>query len=344
MTTLKEIADLANVSISTASRALNDSSLVNEQTKWRVREAATQLNYIPNLNAASLRTGRSDIVAYAVPRLESGQDSLHLEILGQLERYAAMQRHKILLVTYPADQQIGKFLQILERDSRTGGMLLFGDVFDADRVKAYLAARYPLVVVNAYPDDWEDWGALPCVGLDNLELGYLAAKHLLWLGHRRLAWIGNEQTREGLQRREGFRRALKEAGAALREDWVRGVNPDNEIDDGARVAYELLGGNGDAPTAVVAGDDYVALGVMKAARMLGCGVPEDVSVIGAGDADWAEPMNPSLTTMDTKTKTMGRTAADLLLRLMRGETLQKHDLQIKLRPELIVRASVKSPK
>ncbi|GAB4317616.1 MAG: LacI family DNA-binding transcriptional regulator [Candidatus Sumerlaeia bacterium] len=344
MTTLKDIAKLAGVSVSTASRALNDSPLVNEQTKWKVREAAASLNYIPNLNAASLRTGRSDIIVYAVPRLEGNQDALHFQILGQLERAAALLRHKILLAAYPSGQRLRQFLQVFARDTRTGGMLLFGEVFDQDCVSAFQQVSYPLVIVNAYPDAWEQWDGLACVGVDNLEAGYLAAKHLIWLGHRRLAWIGEATSREALQRREGFRRALVEAALEVRAEWMVRTEPGHEIDDGARSTYRLLGEPTNGPTGFVAGDDLIALGVIRGAQSRGLRVPGQISVIGFGDFPWGSAITPALTTMDVKAKVMGRQAVDLLMRLMRGRgCVPPAERQIRLRPELIVRDSAVAP-
>jgi DNA-binding LacI/PurR family transcriptional regulator len=338
---LKEIADRTGLSLATVSRALNDSPLVNEVTKKKVQSAAQELDYVRNHTAASLRTGKSDIIVYALPRLDYVQGYFHTSILAEVEKVTAEEKHKLLLTEYPNDiHQLRGFLSSVRKDSRMGGILLVTDNPSDDLLNAFRAFDGPFVLVNCFPEQGEDWDEIPCVGTTNVEGGLVATESLINLGHRKIAFISQiKGVRDGYLRFMGYKRALKKYDIEYDENLlVECAFVDGE-EGGRQAAYNLFSKVGRNLSAIVAGNDEIAVGVIQALKRMHISVPQEVSVVGFDNQRWDDYVEPTLTSIEHGAIDIGRTAADLLFKQIEG--IQKDSPhQIVFRSRLVFRQSI----
>jgi LacI family transcriptional regulator len=179
-----------------------------------------------------------------------------------------------------------------------------------------------------------------CVGVDNRRAGYLAAKHLIDLGHKRIAFVnGPREVAPTVLRLEGFRNALREANITPREEWIVESKYDTQL--AAELARKLIAPS-DRPTAIVAANDRVGWAIMRAAQEQGRNVPGDLSVIGFDDAEESAHSSPPLTTVRIEWKQMAETATQMLIEILSRRNISR--VYVALEPKLIVRASTAPPK
>jgi DNA-binding LacI/PurR family transcriptional regulator len=297
--TIRDVARHAGVSVATVSRVLNDSPLVVEPTRERVRAAVEELGYRLNATARNLSIGRAAAIGVIVPFLTS--PSVIERVRGVVERLRARPGYDLLLFDVEVPEQRASAMRDLARGDRVAGLLVISlSVADED----VDALDLPVVLVDAAH------ARLPRVVIDNVHGGTLAAEHLLAKGHRRIGFVGDLPTNaygftSSEDRRRGFRAALSGAGV----EPLERLGPHGREEAGA-LAAELLA-LPDPPTAIFAASDLQAIGVLKTAEKLGARVPEDVAVIGFDDVDLAEIVG--LTTIRQPLRAGGALAADLLL-------------------------------
>ncbi|HET6825170.1 MAG TPA: substrate-binding domain-containing protein, partial [Amnibacterium sp.] len=214
---------------------------------------------------------------------------------------------------------------------RPAGVVLVASGLSAHVAEQLRSRMIPFAVIDPSGDPSPD---LPSIGSANWSGGLTATRHLLELGHRRIAMVtGPEDIMCALARLDGFRSAMGTRGVPVREDWVRFGDFDTV---GGRAAAEGLFTGDDRPTAVFAGNDLMALGVIEVAAEHGLRVPQDVSVVGYDDRDFAVLSRPRLTTVHQPLKKMAAAAARMVLRLGAGEPT---DQRIDLATHLVVRES-----
>ena len=321
---MADIARLAGVSVSTVSRALNGSTLVNETTRERVAELARSLNYSINLSAQNLRLKKNQTVAVVVPYdAESRQhisDPFFLSIVGSIADALTDRGYDMLLSRVDAERLDSA--AALYDAGKAIGIVIIGQWRHHDQLNDLAARKVPLVV----------WGgALPhqlycSVGGDNVTGGALATRHLLQLGRRRIAFIGDAQLPEVALRRQGHWLALHEAG----------LEPDAGLD--LPVPFEIIAARraldglfaGPPPDGVVACSDLLALQAVQAARAAGFDVPRDVAVVGYDDMPVATYSDPPLTTVHQPVPAAGSEIVDALLALLRGERAAPRTLPVHL--------------
>ncbi len=296
--TIRDVARRAGVSVATVSRVLNDSPLVVEPTRERVRAAVEELGYRMNATARNLSIGRVAAIGVVVPFLTT--PSVIERLRGVVERLGPG-GYDLLLFDVEAPQQRADAMRNLARRDRVSGLLVISLPVRDHEVDAL---ELPAVLVDvAHP-------RLPRVVIDNVQGGELAAAHLLARGHRRIGFVGDHSTNEygftsSEDRRLGFRAALQRAGI----EPVERRGPHGR-DEAAALGESLLR-LPEPPTAIFAASDLQAIGVLKAAENCGVRVPEDVAVIGFDDIDLAEIVG--LTTIRQPLLEGGALAADLLL-------------------------------
>ena len=309
-----DIARLAGVSVSTVSRALNGSELVNAETRQRVAELARSLNYSINFGARNLRLQENKTVAVVVPYdAKSRQhisDPFFLSIVGSIADALTDRGYDMLLSRVDAER-----LDLASHWFDSGkaiGVILIGQWRHHDQLNEMAMRKLPLVV----------WGGempqqLYCsVGGDNVLGGALATRHLLGQGRRRIAFIGDANLPEVWLRRQGYGQALREAGVdvlpalelpapfepGVATDIVRQFCADHQDFDG-----------------VVCCSDVLALLVIQSLRAAGRNVPGDVSVIGYDDMPLAAYCDPPLTTVHQPVAEAGTELVEALLGQLRGE-------------------------
>jgi len=309
---IKDIAARAGVSPATVSRALSDSGLVAEPTLSRIREAAQSLDYRPNVRARNLRTQKSMAVLLVVRDVSN---PFYLEIFKGVEATAREAGYSVLMGN--TENQPGRELEYFDmlRDGHADGMILMNGKLPSSELRdPQQLARLPIVVALELIADC----VLPHVQIDNVGAARGAVRHLLSLGHRRIAHIcGPVPEMMSVLRREGYRKAMAEAGLAIPE----GYEPigDYTIASGAALCRELFS-RADKPTALFIGNDEMAFGAINELRRLGLDVPGDVSVVGFDDLFLSECFYPPLTTVSQPRVDIGKLAMKQLLKVMHGDT------------------------
>ena len=337
--TLRDIAESAGVSPFTVSVVLNGSrsnTRVSEDTRRRIQDVAQGMGYYPNAMAQGLMRRRVNAIGVLFGPVAPSAVLMNPYSFGVLQGIlsaACDLRHNVTLFSEPwvdAATSARSF-----RDGRTDGVIVIAPVEESDMVAGLTALGVPLVAV-AYPGP--KFG-VPSVDVDN-EAGIAAAvAHLVTLGHRRIAHIGgNENMASVPVRRTAFAAALQGAGLSLPSEYLRSAEYDGT---GAGEATCALLRLPEPPTALVAGNDSIALGALSAAREAGVSVPGALSLVGFDDAPTAALVTPPLTTIRQPLADIGAMAIRLLHALVDGETVEaKTHL---LSPELVVRGSTAAP-
>ena len=327
---MADIARLAGVSTSTVSRALAGSKLVNEETRTRILELARSLKYTINVGAQNLRLKQNRTVGVVVPSdakvHQSLSDPFFLSMIGSLADALTEQGFDMLLSRVDADQ-----LDSAATPFDTGrviGIILIGQWGHHDQLNELAARRVPIVV----------WGAqlpqqLYCtVGGDNVSGGRLACEHLLALGRRRIAFLGDTRLPEVEQRYRGYCEALRAAGLPV--DPALCV-PASFLPEGGREAVAELASRGVDYDAVFACSDLLAMTVINALREQGRVVPEDVAVVGYDDIELSSYFHPPLTTVRQPVREAGRAMVAALLQQTEGQNVAS----IQLPTSLVSRSS-----
>ncbi|WP_456268494.1 LacI family DNA-binding transcriptional regulator [Kushneria sp. AK178] len=330
MPTIREVAARAGVSPATVSRVMKGEVRVNAETRSRVEAAIEALGYAPNAFARSLASNRLNGVGLVISHLAGpfmGRVMMTLE--------AALRRANVSLLVASGGGEAGREQEAVDflLGRRCDGLIVHANALSNETL-AGLAATTPLVVFNRQVPQIADH----CIHLDNEYGGYLATRHLLDQGHRRIACLtGPLRLQDAAGRLAGYRRALSEQGI--------------EVDDRAIVEGDFTEGSGEQGmatllarrvpmTAVVAGNDDMALGAMAALRARGCLMPQTVSLIGYDDEACSRHVTPALTTVHAPLEEMAEAAAQRLLALIEGRTPTPASAFM---PTLIERASVTAP-
>jgi len=331
-TTSFDIAHRAGVSQATVSRALRDSPLVSPETRKKVQRIARELNYQVDRRAAGLRSQQSQTLALLLfedPTTDASHiNPFFLSILGNITRAAARRDYDVLV---SFQQLSSNWHHDYELSNRADGIILlgYGDYVDfMDKLANLLEDKAHFII----------WGASApsghAVGCDNVAGGEMATRHLLDLGRRRIAFVGNngESAPEFRGRYDGYAQVLAEAG--LTPDPALQVDADNLETAGSQATQRLLD-SGVPFDALFAASDLIAIGAMRSLQQAGIGVPSDVSVVGFDDIPAAGYFSPSLTTIRQDTKKAAEVLVENLLRMIAAEPVESRLLV----PSLVIRDS-----
>jgi LacI family transcriptional regulator len=327
--TIRDVAAQAGVSVATVSKVINGRYGVAASTFARVQAVIDELGYEASLVAQSLRNHRTNVIGILVADLEPYSAEL---LKGAAD---AIRGSGYELVVYSAGgrstDQVGWERRYL---SRLSGTLIDGAVLVTPTV---VDVHYgaPIVAVDPHTGTSD----LPTIDADNLHGGRLATGHLLDLGHRRIALLSGRPDLQSAQLREqGYREAMRDAGIPVEEILVEIGAYEPAVS--AEAARRLLAGDR-PPTAVFAANDLSAIAAVTVATELGLRVPEDLSVVGFDNIPDSALCRPPLTTVDQPIQEMGRRAIDLLVKLIRGDTVDT--THVTLATRLVVRDSTARP-
>ena len=323
-TTIEDVARIAGVSIATVSRALGKPDVVSRDTRDKVTAAIEQTGYTANAMARNLRRQKTRMIVVLVPNIGNPFFS---EILAGIEEVATANGYNILIGNTDNDPvRENNFANFVQGNQADGLLLLNGRAPDGNGRAVKLP---PLVVLCERIPDSE----LPTVRIDNDLAAQDAIRHLIELGHRRIAQIAGPPVNIlTVDRSRGAARTLQAAG--LDADVV--VNGDFSIASGAAAMRELLRRT-EHPTAVFCSNDEMAMGAIQEIKAAGLTVPGDISVIGFDDPTFAEVYDPSLTTVHQPRRLIGETAMGVLVDILAGKPAPTEP--IVLGAELRVRAS-----
>ena len=328
--TMRDVARLAGVSTSTVSAVINDSVPVSPKRKKKVLEAMAALDYHPDEVARSLKKGRTKAVGVIVPDITN---AFYPEVIRGVEESARQHGYAVLLcdsTENPANEN--EHLDTLF-SRRVDGVLL-ASCARSTAYDAIVRRRFPVVFVDRIPPTATE----NTVSTDNVQAGYIAARHLIELGHERIAMlVGDLALSTHRDRLEGFRKAMQEAHLAISNDFL--VAGELEVANGFEDSLRMLS-LPITPTAIMVSNNKLLLGLLQALDERHISIPKDMSVLGFDDYAWNKYFNPSLTAIAQSTFEMGRKAFELLLQIINKEkNLGSAERQIRLNAELRVRNS-----
>lgn len=330
-TTIKDIARALGISHSTVSRALNGDPRISAETRRRVAEAARRLGYQPNLSGRGLAQGKVFSVGLVIPDVAEPFFGRVVSGVSQVTYPAGF--NLVLYLTY-ADRQ--RELAALEQigHGRVDGMIVMARKAGKQAILGLRRHGVPIVLLIETVRD----SGFDAVRADNEGGALQAVRHLLALGHRRIAVItGPGHAADARERLRGYRRAMLEAGVDPDQEGLVYAGDFTE-ERGARAVDKMLRLSPERrPTAVFALNDAAALGAMNRLARHGLRVPEDVAVVGFDDMPFARYVHPGLTTVRQPIEELGRAAAELLLGRIRGEATEPRE--VVLGTELVVRES-----
>jgi LacI family transcriptional regulator, galactose operon repressor len=328
--TVHDIARLAGVSIGTVSNVLNGKPSVKQTLSEKVRAAASRLGYRRNSNAASLRSNQTDMIAVVVPNIEN---SFFSEIVSAIEHRAVSERKGVTFMTTGEDQERAQ-QQIYNLISRRVDGLILVASFDYQPLLRELEV-YGIPVVLA--DRVEEKNPFPSVAVDNRQAGYIGGRHLFASGYEQIAFFNHGQRFWILnERREGFAKAAREAGA-LRSCrfYDFGLDPE-EI----RVATVDILQSPRRPRAIFAASNIAGRGIIPAIQQLRFGMPDDVALLVMDDFEALTLLSPPVSVVSQPAREIAETSWRMLQTLIAGKRLkQRHP---RLPATLIVRGSTGS--
>lgn len=331
---MKDIARIAGVSLGTVSHVLNGTARVREPVSRRVLDAVQSTGYQPSQLARGLRRVRTNVIGMIIPDITN---PFFPAVVRGAEDLAFSNGYRLILCN--TDNDHSKELAHLSelRTYLPAGLIVIPSTFSdlTAQARSYRAAGTGVVCVDRLPRDWSG----DTVTADNQTGAYKAARHLIEMGHKQLATItGPLHLTNSKERLNGFKQAIKDAKLQLAPEYVQEATFDKQ---GGASKARLLLRMIPRPTAIFAGNDMIALGVLTAIREAGLRCPDDVSVMGFDDLDLAETTNPALSSVSQSGYQLGTTAARILLDRIQGDSgPAKH---IVLETSLKVRDSVAAP-
>jgi DNA-binding LacI/PurR family transcriptional regulator len=330
---IKDIARAAEVSHSTVSRALSDSSLVSADTKLRIQRLAHEMGYVPDAQARSLVMGRTRTIGVVVTTIT---DPFIAEVVQSIETTAHQHSYSVILASSKAEPELEIAAVEMLHSKRVDGV-----VVTSSRVGALYQAHLdhlgvPVVLLNSHSH--ESGSYTLSINVDNRHGGFLATDHLIKLGHRRIAYItGPANHSDDLDRLVGYREALASAGVPFDPALI--IAGTGEIGGGERALLRLLALD-PPPSAAFCYNDMTAIGLLRAARSRDLCVPGDLALVGFDDIPFASYVQPPLTTVAQPKPEMGKRAVEMVLAFLEDGTDGFDAVSdIVVQGELIVRGS-----
>ncbi|MBB6731460.1 LacI family DNA-binding transcriptional regulator [Cohnella zeiphila] len=330
--TIKDVAKVAGVSTGTVSYALAGDPRINEKTRKLVEEAAHKLNYIPNEVGRSLRSRKTETIAFVIPNTSSHVFShpYFLKLLEGITEVLEEYSYNLQISTTPSEKEEAKAYDKILRSNRVDGIILSSASLKDRNILRMVESGFPVV----YLGKWHHEEVLT-VERDDFRGAYEAASHLAGLGRRRIVHIsGPLDHQESVDRLEGYKQALSDHQILYDASLV--VEKDFSREAGAAAVEELRAANV-RYDGIFAGNDLMAIGALKQLKRMNIAVPEEVSVVGFDDIDMADAVTPELTTVHQPMREIGRMAAEKLLAVLQDREVPEKRSIVSTR--LIIRES-----
>lgn len=307
---------MAGVSPITVSRALRNPEIVAEETRGRIAQAVKKIGYVRNFNAGALASRKTTTIGIIVPTI---MDVGFAEVIHGFYDTMGERNYQLLLGVSDYSEEDEERLVRDFLAHRAAGLILTGIAHGPEVRRMLTGMGVPTV---------EFWGLSQtpidlCVGYSNTDAAYAMTRHLVRLGYKKIAFVSpligplmrdNDRTRD---RREGYRKALRDSGLTIDEGLFTSGRLD--FQSGATALVELMGKRPDIE-AIFFGNDVMAAGALMECQKRGWAVPDKVAIAGFGDSDLATVVQPALTTVRTPRHAMGKRAAELLLERIGGNT------------------------
>jgi len=324
--TLKMVAEKAEVSVNTASRAINNKPDINLETKKRVLQIAKELGYVRNATAVALRTRKTGTIGVVIA---DNRNPFYAEVLSGMEEAAREKNYHIILANTQRDYQKEEEAINLLLAKRVDGLLIAPVQDRDDDIKNLIDANIPFVVVGRDFKNIE----VDAIYNDEVKGGFLATEYLIKKGHKRIALIDGFLYKSPAKGRlEGYKKALNKYRISLDESLIS--VGDINIEDGYKRTKQMLEKNLDF-TAIFAYNDMMAFGAMQAIKEKGLRIPEDIGLIGYDDILFSSLISPALTTIRLKKQELGVKSVKLLFSRINGN--RKKTKKVMLGVELVKR-------
>lgn len=331
MVTIKDIAKKAKVSTSTVSHVINSTHYVSEGLKDRILKVMEEENYYPNLVARSLRSKRTNTIGVILPEIS---DPFLAEIARRIEMQLAYKGYQMIISN--SEDNIQKELESIKTLSKkmVDGILVLPTPGSRINIKELREQNIPVIFI----DRETPYLNVDMVKVDNEKGCYKATKYLIELGHREIGYISkNSNTSTSLEREKGFKKAMHDYGINFRKDFI--IKACGRTYENSRKAVETLLNNHEyRPTAIVAEDDIMAIGAIRAISDFKLRIPEDISVIGFDDNMIDEFLVPRLSTVRYPIADLSEAVVRILMDKI--SNIDFEDVKkVILEPELVIRES-----
>ncbi|MEI7844448.1 MAG: LacI family DNA-binding transcriptional regulator [Chloroflexota bacterium] len=328
MPTISEVAQKAGVSPTTVSHVINKTRFVSDEKRERVEQVITEMNYRPNALAQSLRNGTTRSLGLILP---DSANPFFAEVARSIENAAFGVGYSVILCNTENDlQKATLYLDVLSK-KQVDGVIFVMTGEGSNSLKNLVEMQIPTVIM-----DRDLLGSeLDFVLADSHQGGFMATQHLISLGHKRIGCIaGPAIINQSSRRFAGYKQALQDAGLRIEPALI--MNGNFHPDSGWELGREMLS-LPNAPTAIFACNDLMAIGVLRAATELGLRIPDDLALVGYDDIELSSYTNPPLTTIKQPTAEMGLTALKFLLgRITEPQSVRQNAV---LPVSLVVRGS-----
>ena len=320
------VAERAEVSVNTASRAINSKPDINEETKKRILKVAQELGYVRNDTAVALRTKKTGTIGVVIA---DNRNPFYAEVLNGMEVAARGKNYHIILANTQRDYKKEEEAINLLLAKRVDGLLITPVQDRDDDIKNLIEANIPFVIVGRDFKNIE----VDAVYNDEVKGGFLATEYLIKKGHKRIALINGFLHKSPARGRlEGYKKALKKYGIPM-DDVLVSVG-DIDVKDGYERTRQLFENELDF-AAVFTYNDMMAFGAMRAIKEKGLRIPEDIGLVGYDDIPFSSLISPPLTTIRLKKQDLGVESVKLLLSRING--IRKKTKKIMLDVELVIR-------
>ncbi len=332
-TTIYDIAKELNISAATVSRALNNNPKISKSTCKLVMETATKLNYKQNKLALALRSGKSNNIGVIVPRIDS---NFFASVIRGIEEELYPNKYNVIICqTHEDEKREIENINTLLNAQVDGILMSISDVSSQnDRViRRVIEKNVPLI----FFDRKKNVDGVSSVTINDFEGGYIATKHLIDGGHKRIAHLSGNQSLEIYENRfNGYKQALLDNGIDYNESYV--LQARSSVDAGIVAAKSLLQ-LGIPPDAIFSSSDFAALGAIQEIKEQGIRIPEDFCVVGFGNEPFTKFMELSISSVDQSPLEMGKMAAKVFLEQINNNENFKMEKKVVLNPELHIRKS-----
>lgn len=313
--TIKDVAKMAGISISTVSRVVNNSKPVSSEIRDRVLQIIRETGYVPNPVARSLVMKKSQLIGVLVPDISNLFIS---ELLNGIEEICKMYEYDVLLCnSYGETEEELKYINLL-KSKQVAGVVFVSWKLDKLCVDALSESGIPAAYISKNAQDFDVYS----VRINHKEASYEMTKYLLEKGRRRIAFFRTsvDDSIEDSERFKGYKEALEEAGLQIDSSIV--LQGDRSGDSGYALALRLIEED-NLPSAIFASGDEMAIGVIGALMDKGIRIPEEVAVVGYDDIRMASMMRPTLTTIHQPIYDIGAVSVRMVVKLINEEAIEK---------------------
>ncbi|MDC3412699.1 LacI family transcriptional regulator [Aquibacillus sp. 3ASR75-11] len=329
MATIKEIADMANVSRTTVSRVLNDSGYVSKDVRQRIMKVIEETGYVPSEHAKSLRTKKTKVIGVILPKISTETSS---RLVAGIDDILSEKGYQILLANTNLDQEKElEFIKLL-KVRQVDGIILTATNVNERLVQQINKTDIPLIVIGQEVDSVSN------VLYDDYHAARAVVSLFIQKGHEAISFIGVDESdvAVGHLRKKGYIDEMTQHGLTVEDTWIqKGIF---DIESGYEAMKKIIETSTHTPTAIFAVTDRLAVGAINYLKEKGYQIPEDMAIAGIGASEISQYVNPPLTTVDYQNEAAGKAAAKLLIESI--ETNKKEPKKITLDYRLLVRDSV----